>query len=190
MSRAGIGFFFLQDTVMNCCLLLSAAAVMHAAQLSLFVGGLCSCGAAGMGAQALDLPLLGFLPVGPLGAGVVEYCWHAWWSSAVIEATCFSSSCIWFVLVACEESSTFSICSTCRKSCRMSCLLESVRAIPTTGVLVAVSAGGILEHFHKPVKGGILRLEGPGTGVDHWEVGGGEPTERDKLFTLKVSRVC
>jgi hypothetical protein len=37
----------------------------------------------------------------------------------VIEATCFSSSRIWFVLGACEESKAFSICLTGRESCRI-----------------------------------------------------------------------
>jgi hypothetical protein len=116
MSRASIGFFFLHEMVVNCCLLPSAAAVIHAAQLTLSVGGLCSCGVASVGAQVLDLPLLGLLPVSLLGAGIALYCWYVWWSLAIIEATCFSSSHIWFVLVACEESSAFSIRSTYRES--------------------------------------------------------------------------
>jgi hypothetical protein len=67
-----------------------------------------------------DLPLSGLLPVSLLGARVAFCCWHARWSLVVMDATCFSSSQIWFVLVACEESRAFSICSTCRDNCRMS----------------------------------------------------------------------
>jgi hypothetical protein len=110
----------------------------------------------------------------------------------VIEATCFSSSRIWLVLVACAESSAFSICSTCRESCRMSCQLESVSATPKAGFLAVVSAGGTEGHLHAPpVKAGISRLvkpEGAGAGVDCWEVGGGEPM-LSELFTPKESRV-
>jgi hypothetical protein len=59
------------------------------------------------------------VPVGLLGAGVVFCCWCIRWSSAMIEATCFSSSRIRFMLVACEESMAFSMHSTCRDSCRI-----------------------------------------------------------------------
>jgi hypothetical protein len=137
----------------------------------------------------LDLPLSGLLMVGLLGAGVAFYCWYVWWSSAIIEATCFSSSHIWFVLVACEESSAFSIHSTYRESSRMSYLSALVRVMLNAGVLAAVLAGRIVGCFHDPAKGGILRLEGLGAGMDRWEVGRGEPRERDKLCTLKESRV-
>jgi hypothetical protein len=66
-----------------------------------------------------DLPLSGLLQVGLLGAGVAFCYWCIWWSSAVMEATCFSSSRIRFVLVACEESMAFSMRSTCRESCKI-----------------------------------------------------------------------
>jgi hypothetical protein len=121
----GVGFFFLRDTMVNGLSLRSAAAVMHAAQVSSSVVGLYRRGAAAVpacwvGGPAGDLPLSGLLPVGLLGARVVFCCWCIQWSLAVMEATCFSSSWIRFVLVACEESMAFSMCSTCRDSCRIS----------------------------------------------------------------------
>jgi hypothetical protein len=124
MSVGGTGFFCLCAMVVKGFSLGLAAAVMYAAQVRLSVVGLCRCGAAGVHSHQLkrgaeDLPLLGLLPVGLLGAGVVFCCWHIWWSLVVMEATCFSSSWIRFVLVACEESMAFSICSTCRESCRI-----------------------------------------------------------------------
>jgi hypothetical protein len=187
MSGASIGFFFLPDMVMNCYSLPSATVVICAALLSLSVGGLCSCGVAGVGAHTLDLPLLELLLVGLLGAGVA-FCYRCiWWSLAIIEATCFSSLQIRLVLVACKESSAFSIHLTCRESCRMRCLLESVRAMLNVVVLVVVSAGRILGCFCNPAKAGILWLEGLGAGVDSWEVSGGEPMERDELCTPKES---
>jgi hypothetical protein len=67
-----------------------------------------------------DLPLSGLLPVGLLGAGVVFCYWCIRWSLLVMDATCFSSSWIGFVLVACEESMAFSMRLTCRESCRIS----------------------------------------------------------------------
>jgi hypothetical protein len=70
--------------------------------------------------SAEDLPLSGLMPVVLLGAGVAFCCWHVWWSSVVMEATCFSSSQIQFVLVACKESMAFSMHSTCRESCMIS----------------------------------------------------------------------
>jgi hypothetical protein len=106
-----------------------------------------------------------------------------------MEATCFSSLWIQLVLVACEESNAFSICSTWTDKWRMSCQSELVRVMPKAGVLVAVLAGGTLGCFCNTAKGGISKLEGPGLGVDHWEVGRGEPTERDELFTPKESRL-
>jgi hypothetical protein len=128
-----------------------------------------------------DLPLSGLLLVGLLGAGVVFCCWCIQWSLAVMEATCFSSSQIQFVLVACEESIAFSICSTCRDSCRISWWSESVRATPKLGFWAVVSAGGIAVCFCNVVFEGVCKPEGPGGGVDHWEVGGGDPTESEAL---------
>jgi hypothetical protein len=136
-----------------------------------------------------DLPHSGLLLASLLEAGVAFCCWHIRWSSAVMEATCFSSSRIQLVFVACEESSTFSICSTCRESCKMSCLSESVRAMPKAGVMVVVSAGGVDGYLCGPAGASVSKPVGLGAGVDHWEVGGGEPTERDELFTPKESRV-
>jgi hypothetical protein len=192
MMVASAVFFFLHNMVVNCCSLFSAAAAMCMAQLILLVRGFCGWGVAGVGVWVLGFPFSGFLPVGWWGPGVEECCWHIRWSSAVIEATCFSSSHIQLVLVACAESSAFSICSTCRESCRMSCQSESVSAMPKAGFLAVVSAGGTEGHLcTPPVKAGISRLvksEGPGAGVDRWEVGGGEPM-LSELFTPKESRV-
>jgi hypothetical protein len=124
ISGGSVGFFFLRDTVVNGFLLLTAAALMHAAQVRSSVVGLCGRRVAGVparwvGVRMEDLPLSGLLPVALLGAGVAFSCWRVWWSSAVMEATCFSSSWIRFVLVACEESMAFSMDSTCRESCRI-----------------------------------------------------------------------
>jgi hypothetical protein len=99
----------------------------------------------------------------------------------VIDATCFSSSQIWFVLVACEESRAFSICSTCTDSCRISWWLESARAILKLGFQVAVSVGAMEGYLCDTWLAGVCVLEGLGAGVDHWEVGGGEPTESEAL---------
>jgi hypothetical protein len=71
----------------------------------------------------------------------------------------------------------------------MSCLSALVRVMPNAGVLAAVLAGRIVGCFGNPAKGGISRLEGLGAGVGYWEVGRGEPRERDELCTLKESRV-
>jgi hypothetical protein len=126
-----------------------------------------------------DLPLSGLLPVGLLGAGVVFCCWHIWWSSAVMEATCFSSSQIQFVLVACEESMAFSMHSTCRESCRIGWQSESGRVTAKLGFWVVVSAGGMAVRLCDAWLVGVCEPEGLGVGVDHWEVGGGDPTESE-----------
>jgi hypothetical protein len=98
-----------------------------------------------------------------------------------MEATCFSSSRIQFVLVACEESMAFSMRSTCRESCRISWQSESARATPKLGFWVAVSAGWIAVCFCDAAFEGVCEPEGLGAGVDHWEVGGGDPTESEVL---------
>jgi hypothetical protein len=54
-----------------------------------------------------------------------------------------------------------------------------VRAIPKLGFQVAVSAGGIAVHFCDTAFEGVCEPEGLGAGVDHWEVGGGDPTESE-----------
>jgi hypothetical protein len=136
-----------------------------------------------------DLPLSGLLLAGLLGAGVAFCCWRVRWTSMVMEATCFLSSHIRLVFVACEESNTFSIHSTCRESCKMSCLSELARATPKVGVLVVVLGGGVDGRLYRPVGASVSKPEGLGAGVDCWEVGGGEPTEGDELFTPKESRV-
>jgi hypothetical protein len=79
MSVGGTGFFCLCATVVKGFSLGSAAAVIRAAQVRLSVVGLCRCGVAGVRLHRLewgveDLPLSGLLPVGLLGAGVVECC--------------------------------------------------------------------------------------------------------------------
>jgi hypothetical protein len=99
----------------------------------------------------------------------------------VIEATCFSSSQIWFVLVACEDSITFSIRSTCRESCRISWWSELAITVPKLGFRVAVSVGGMVVCFRDAAFEGVCEPEGLGAGVDHWEVGGGDPTESEVL---------
>jgi hypothetical protein len=54
-----------------------------------------------------------------------------------------------------------------------------VRATLKLGFWAAVSAGGIAGCFHDAAFEGVCEPEGPGAGVDHWEVGGGEPTESE-----------
>jgi hypothetical protein len=83
------------------------------------------------------------------------------------------------VLVACAESRAFSMRSTCRDSCRISWESESARAIPKLGFRAAVSAGGIAVRFRDAAFEGVCEAEGPGAGVVHWEVGGGDPTESE-----------
>jgi hypothetical protein len=39
--------------------------------------------------------------------------------------------------------------------------------------------GGIAEPFRDAVFEGVCEPEGPGAGVDRWEVGGGDPTESE-----------
>jgi hypothetical protein len=49
------------------------------------------------------------------------------------------------------------------------------------GFRVAVSAGGMAGYFCDAVFEGVCQPEGPGAGVDHWEVGGGDPTQSEAL---------
>jgi hypothetical protein len=56
-----------------------------------------------------------------------------------------------------------------------------VRATPKLGFRVAVSVGVIAGRFRGAAFDGVCELEGPGAGVDRWEVGGGEPTESEAL---------
>jgi hypothetical protein len=106
-----------------------------------------------------------------------------------MDATYFSISRIRFVLVACEESNAFSMRSTCRDSCRISWRSESVMATPKLGFQAAVSAGGIAVRFCDAAFEGVCEPEGPGAGVDRWDVGGGDPTESEALKP-KESRGC
>jgi hypothetical protein len=88
-----------------------------------------------------------------------------------MEATCFSSLQIQFVLVACEDIRAFSICLTCRDNCRISWWSESVRATLNLGFWAVVSVGGIVGHFHVIAFEDVCEPEGLGVGVNHWEVG-------------------
>jgi hypothetical protein len=64
-----------------------------------------------------------------------------------------------------------------------------VRVTPKLGFRAVVSAGGIAVHFCDTVFKGVCEPEGPGVGVDHWEVGGGDPMESEAPKP-KESRGC
>jgi hypothetical protein len=96
-----------------------------------------------------------------------------------MEATYFSSSWIQFVLVACEESRAFSMHSTCRDNCRICSRSESARATPKLGFWVVVLAGGTEVCLCDAWLAGVCEPDGLGAGVEHWEVGGGDPTESE-----------
>jgi hypothetical protein len=49
------------------------------------------------------------------------------------------------------------------------------------GFQAAVSVGGIAVHLHNVAFNGVCEPAGLGAGVDHWEVGGGDPTESEAL---------
>jgi hypothetical protein len=54
-----------------------------------------------------------------------------------------------------------------------------VRATPKLGFPAAVSAGGMEVRLRDAWLAGVCEPEGPGAGVDRWEVGGGDPTESE-----------
>jgi hypothetical protein len=53
--------------------------------------------------------------------------------------------------------------------------------MPKLGFRVAVSAGGAEVRVRDAWLVGVCEPEGPGAGVVHWEVGGGDPTESEAL---------